>query len=368
MNDHPRKRKPRGLSHKLKNFFSSGDAPRDEPSGSAASVDEGAHAAGVARGKAFEERFDDSPILPLYSEEQMRQAVVDLREMLAEDDSPERKAALNGEIAKGIESFGGHWYQRIDYPERGITSTSNHDWAYIDEGGLNTLGNRLTSEEASILRPWPKWSYIKPILPDVKGKSVLEIGSSNGFFSFRFAELGAKKVTGIEIIRRQYESAVWSTEVLGRDNVTFLNTDALMDLTIPAHDIVFLSEVHNHFLFPLYGLLRLVNLAKERLILDSGITDTSEQGIRLFSAWHEDTKKLIYQHFQLTDGLVMDFLNLVGVSSSKVKRYKAPGRGDHILYDIDTTGLKEAREELGYPEYVKRMVDLDFTPPNETAR
>lgn len=95
--------------------------------------------------------------------------------MLAEDETPERRSALNGEIAKGIESFKGHWFQRIDYPEHWITLTSNREWAYIDEGGLNTLGNRLT---------------------------------------------------GVEIIRPQYESAVWSAEVLKHDTVFFLNTDA----------------------------------------------------------------------------------------------------------------------------------------------
>jgi 2-polyprenyl-3-methyl-5-hydroxy-6-metoxy-1,4-benzoquinol methylase len=322
---------------------------------------------GLARGKAFQERFDESPVAPLYSEEQLQRAVTDLRKMLAEDDTPERKAALQAEIARGIESFRGDWYQRIDYPEHNITSTTNHEWAYIDQGSMNTLSNRLTSEEACILRPWPKWFYIKPIMPDLKGKSVLELGSSNGFFSFRFAEMGANKVTGVEIVRRQQESATWSAEILKHTNVSFLNTDALLDLTIPPHDIVFLSEVHNHFLFPFYGLLRLVNLARERVILDAGVTDTSEQGMNLHTGWHPESNELLYQHFQLSDGLVMDFLNLIGVASSRVKRYKAPDDDTHILYDIDTTGLEEGRERLGYPDYMKRMVRLDFTVPDETV-
>ena len=357
-----RKGRPRGLSRKITKLF--GEKNR-EP---VVEVAESAHMPGLARGKAFGERFDESPVAPLYSEEQMQQAVIDLKKMLAEDDTPERKEALKGDIARGVDSFRGSWYQRIDYPEHNITSTSNHEWAYIDQGSLNTLANRLTSEEACILRPWPKWFYIKPIMPDLNGKSVLELGSSNGFFSFRFSEMGASKVTGVEVVRRQQESAIWSAEILGRTNITFLNTDALLDLTIPAHDIVFLSEVHNHFLFPFYGLLRLVNLARERVILDAGVTHTSEQGMTLHSGWHPETNELIYQHFQMTDGLVMDFLNLIGIPSSKVTRYKAPDNGDHILYDIDTTGLKEGREKLGYPDYMERMVRLDFTPPGETDR
>jgi SAM-dependent methyltransferase len=351
----------RGLSHTIKKLLGEkGRGTAVEP--------ENRHMQGLARGKNFGERFDESPVAPLYSEEQIQQAMIDLRKMLAEDDTPGRKEALKGEIAKRIESFGGSWYQRIDYPEHNITSTSNHEWAYIDQGSFNTLSNRLTSEEACILRPWPKWFYIKPIMPDLKGKSVLELGSSNGFFSFRFSEMGASKVTGVEIVRRQYETAAWSAEILNRTNVSFLNTDALLDLTIPVHDIVFLSEVHNHFLFPFYGLLRVVNLARERVILDAGVTHTSEQGITLHSGWHPETNQLIYQHFQMTDGLVMDFLNLIGVPSSRVIRYKSPDSGDHILYDIETTGLKEWRKKPGYPAYMERMINLDFTPPDETGR
>jgi len=316
--------------------------------------------AGFSPGEDFADRHGDSPILPLYSERQIERAVSDLRRMLAKDDSPECKKALESEIAEGIRSFIGYWFQRIDYPEHNITSTSDHRSVYVDEGGLNTLGNRLTSQEASILRPWPKWSYIKPLLPDLRGKSVLEVGSSNGFFSFRFAEMDANKVTGVEILRQHYESAVWSAKILKHDNITFLNTDAVMDLTVPQHDIVFLSEVHNHFLFPFLGLLRIVNLAKERVIFDTAATYTQNQRLNLFSGWDTKTNTFLYHSFQLTDGLILDFLNLIGVPPSKVTRYAAPPDENHILYDIDTTDLGKTREKFQYPDYLWQMVNMDY--------
>lgn len=302
--------------------------------------------------------FRESLVMPLFNDEQLDQAVTELRKTLEQDESSETKIALTGEISQKIESFYPHWFQRIDYPNYHLTSTSNHAMAYIDEGGLNTLGKRLTSEEASILRPWPKWYYLKPLLPELTGKSVLELGSSNGFFSFRFAELGASEVTGIEIIRSQYESAIWSASILGCQNVKFQNTDVLMDFTIPPHDVVFLSEVHNHFLFPFYGLARIVNLAKETVIFDTGAQDNSDHGLGLSSGWTNDTKSLIYHSFTLSDGLIMDFLNLIGIPPSKVKRYKAPYDHYHILYIIDTRDIQRTREEFGYPEYLRRIVEM----------
>lgn len=307
--------------------------------------------------------FAASPVRALYTEERAVGMVTQLRAMLALDDSPETIAALKSNLARGIEQFWGFWFQRIAYPGQHLTSTSNHRWSNIDAAGyLNTLGGRLTAEEASILRPLPKWLYIEPILPDLRGKSVLEIGSNNGFFSFRFAEAGAASVTGVEIVERAAASATWSKGVLGHHNVEFLTTDFLLDLTLQPHDVVFLSEVHNHFLLPFYGLCRLVNLARETLIFDTGANETPAHTLELVSGWKRDPARLLYHSFQFSDGLLLDFLNLIGIPPERVTRYRAPG-GLHTLYMIDTRGLKERRRELNYPEYLRRVIELEFVPP-----
>jgi SAM-dependent methyltransferase len=307
--------------------------------------------------------FAASPVLPLYTEARALEMVKQLRAMLARDGSPETIAALNSDLARGIEQFWGFWFQRIAYPGQHLTSTSNHSWSNIDEAGLlNTLGGRLTAHEASILRPWPKWLYIEPILPDLRGKSVLEVGSNNGFFSFRFAEAGAASVTGVEIVERATASANWSKGVLGHHNVEFLNTDFLLDLTLQPHDVVFQSEVHNHFLLPFYGLCRLVNLARETLIFDGGASETPAHTLALASGWERDPARLLYHSFLFSDGLLLDFLNLIGIPPERITRYRAPG-GLHTLYMIDTRGVKERRRELNYPEYLRRVIELEFMPP-----
>jgi 2-polyprenyl-3-methyl-5-hydroxy-6-metoxy-1,4-benzoquinol methylase len=313
------------------------------------------------------EPFAASPVRALYTEERAVDMVARLRAMLALDDSPETAAALKSDLARGIEQFWGFWFQRIAYPGKHLTSTSNHRLSNIDDAGyLNTLGGRLTSKEASILRPWPKWLYIEPILPDLQGKSVLEIGSSNGFFSFRFAEAGAASVTGVEIIERTAASARWSKGVLGHHNVEFLNTDFLLDLTLEPHDVVFQSEVHNHFLLPFYGLCRLVNLARETLIFDTGADETPAHTLKLASEWKRDPTRFVYHSFQFSEGLLLDFLNIIGIPPERVTRYRAPG-GVHTLYMIDTRDVRERRQELNYPEYLRRVIDLDFVLPGATG-
>jgi SAM-dependent methyltransferase len=302
-----------------------------------------------------------SPVsLPLYGEEQMAAAVVELREMLKADESPSCQAALATPFAEKLRGFAGAWFQRIDYPDQGLSSTSDHSLAYIDEGSFNTLARRLTSREACILRPHPKWRYLAPLFPPLAGKSVLEIGSSNGFFSFRFADAGAERVTGVEVFRRHCEIARWSAEVLKHDNVRFLTTDFLLDLSIESHDVVFLSEVHNHFLLPFLGLLRLVNLARETLILDTVTSPGPEHGIGLSAGWMPKPRQLIYHSFQLTDGMLLDFLNLVGVSPSKVTRYTAPDEPYHNVYVVDTRDVPATRARRNYPEYLHDVLALKF--------
>ncbi|HEX5216062.1 MAG TPA: DUF1698 domain-containing protein [Vicinamibacterales bacterium] len=305
--------------------------------------------------------FAASPVRELYTEKSAAVMVEKCRAALARDQSPETLAALETDLARQIESFWGYWFQRIDFPEHHISSTSNHKWACPDEGGLNTLGGRLTSDEASILRPYPKWLYIEPILPDLTGKTVLEVGPCNGYFSFRFAEKGAASVTGVEVLERAHASAVWANSVRGFKNVEFLNTDFLLDLNVTARDIVFLSEVHNHFLLPFYGLCRLVNLAKETLIFDTAVTDSPVHHLELTSGWQRDPVRLMFHSFCFSDGLLLDFLNLIGIPPERVTRYRAPGPG-HTLYVIDTRGVKERRREFNYPEYLRRVIELDFVP------
>jgi len=308
-----------------------------------ASMKDGAHAA--------------SQVHDIFDTIDVQEEIKKLLVMLDRDNSLETRAALQSEQAQQAKAFAGHWFQRIDFPALAFSSTSDHATAFIDEGGLNTLGRRLSSTQASILRPYPKWIYLKPRMPDVRGKSVLEVGSSNGFFAFRFAEMGASRVTGIEIVRQQHEAACWSRDVLGYTNVQLLHSDFLTDASIRKHDVVFCSEVVNHFLFPFYGIARLIALANETFVFDTGAVDIPDQYLRLDTGWWVRTEALLYHSFLYSDGLLLDFFNIIGVGPHRVRRYKAPRDQHHILYVVDTSGLAEERTRRGAPPYLAAMLE-----------
>jgi 2-polyprenyl-3-methyl-5-hydroxy-6-metoxy-1,4-benzoquinol methylase len=279
---------------------------------------------------------------PLFAGETLDAMLAELRTRLRQDREQFNPVLLQGPVADGIRAFTGEWFQRIDFPEFGISTTSDRAWAMFDEGGVNTLGRHLTSEEACLLRPWPKWLYLRQLLPDLRGKSAMEVGSANGFFPFRFAEQGATRVTGVDVQKRKHESAVWANRILGWKNVEFVNTDFLVDFTIPAHDVVFVSELINHTLCPMWAVTRLLSLARETLIIDSGVFESQLHAMELSTGWNRGSGAAQMLSYQISDGLLVSFLKVLGVRTAEIVKYVESGAG-HILYLIDTRGVNARR-------------------------
>jgi SAM-dependent methyltransferase len=274
-----------------------------------------------------------SPKNPLMTENELVEHVRLLRQHLAKD----TPTPLPPDVPRG-------WWQRIAIPGTDRFTTSDHDSLEIsDPGFLNRLGNALTAQEGFILRPMPKWAYLKPILPRISGKSILEIGCNNGFFCFEFERLGAVRVTGAEVFEGFIEPARWMAKARG-SIVDFLMTDALLDLSLPVHDIVFMSEVYAHFVDPFFGLLRGINLAKETLVVDNATICSPKNEIDLGAGIDPTTGKMTYHAWILSDGLMLAYLLLCGIPPEKVTRYVAPWP-NHIVYVIDTREVKKYRSE-----------------------
>ena len=158
------------------------------------------------------------------------------------------------------------WFQRIEFPEFGISTTDREDWVLRDAAHDNLFPG-MDPAQAPVLRPQPKFDRFKSALPDVTGKSVLEVGTSCGFFALEFARRGAKRVTGLDIDINNVERAQLCAHALDLRNVRFLFLD-LAECN-DAHDVVFGASLHEHFLFPFYYFARLLCLAKETLILET---------------------------------------------------------------------------------------------------
>jgi SAM-dependent methyltransferase len=274
---------------------------------------------------------DRSPRQPLLTKSELADHVRLLRQNLAKDPP----TPLPPDVPRG-------WWQRIAIPGMGRYTTSDHAILKIsDPGWLNTLGASLTVDEGFILRPMPKWAYLRPIFPDVSGKSILEIGSNNGFFCFEFEELGAAKVTGVEQFDGFIALAQWMAKARG-SAIDFRLADALLDLSLPSHDIVFMGEVYGHFVDPFFGVLRAINLAKEALVIDNATMPTAEYGIDLGAEIDPTTGEMTYHAWMLSDGLMLAYLLLCGIPPEKITRYVAPWP-NHIVYVIDTREVGKFR-------------------------
>lgn len=137
-----------------------------------------------------------------------------------------------------------HWWHTIDLP-----------------GGLRTRGRQRIEEQEFITRNIPQ---------DLSGKSVLDIGANDGYFSFVAEKRNAAKVVAIDV----FQSNKPEDERLGigPDGKKFLKTFALvkrvlnssvtyenMDLfeigSLPtAFDVIFLFGVYYHLLDPERGI------------------------------------------------------------------------------------------------------------------
>jgi 2-polyprenyl-3-methyl-5-hydroxy-6-metoxy-1,4-benzoquinol methylase len=308
----------------------------------------------------FETALSLSPIKSVAAVAPLDDAAARMREEIASDLAPEVQRRVSD--PSNQRWLTGYWYQRIRLP-LGFTTKSDHG-RVIDRGAnpLHNLYGRLTPHEGAIVQPWTKWDYLSKILPDFANKSILDIGSANGFFSLQFAARGASVVNGIEAVKDQVDRATAVAELCGVANVHFFQGDAFYD-SIEPHDVVFLSEVANHSVIPYHALFRVLGLAKETVIFDE------------YTAW--DVHALDYLHLQpytngaahwastcLSERTILTICYLAGVELSQAVRWRDDRASDwkgrrHTTFVIDTRGASERRlGRLHSPNsYLRSMVE-----------
>lgn len=179
------------------------------------------------------------------------------------------------------------WYQRIEFPAHGVSTTDDPANGLMDAAWDNKIGD-LSLEQAALMRPQPKWDHIRTFMPPVAGLEVLEIGSNCGFFSIEFAKAGASRVLGLDVSPPWLDNARWAAGVLGLDRVEFRNVDfmnfsadeqtdpegLLSDATsaIPLpqakFDLVFMSTVIDHLFFPLFAIYKMLRIARQYVVID----------------------------------------------------------------------------------------------------
>lgn len=109
-------------------------------------------------------------------------------------------------------------------------------------------------------------------LPDLTGKSVLDIGAWDGYFSFELERRGAKRVLAVDVWDEGSLQAFLFARDMMKSNVEYLHIDAhdLSPATVGTFDIVLCAGLLYHLRHPLLGLERIRSVTKERLILETG--------------------------------------------------------------------------------------------------
>ncbi len=208
------------------------------------------------------------------------------------------------------------WYQRIEFPEYGLSTTDDPSCLVSDHAWDNWFPG-MEPSDAPRLRPYPKFHRLQHLLPDVSGKTVLDVGCSCGFFALEFARRGARAVTGIDVDGRNVARAQFAAFILKLGNVEFLTADVGVYAT--AHDVVWGASLQEHFFFPFYYFARMLCLARELFLLETHqyMADDDQTVARLDVA---PTSNALGSHaFHLSRKMYLDYLSMLGVPASAVE-------------------------------------------------
>lgn len=102
---------------------------------------------------------------------------------------------------------------------------------------------------------------------DMTGKTILDIGSLNGYFCFEALKRGAKTAVGIEVNPWYINEATLLADCLGL-HAKFRLVDIEKDMIEGQFDYVLCLNVLHHLRDPIAALDKLIALTRERLILE----------------------------------------------------------------------------------------------------
>ena len=144
-----------------------------------------------------------------------------------------------------------------------LESIKNHKWYQTIplSDGRSTPGETGDSEERKL--------GMMRLPADLSGKSVLDIGCNEGFFSFEAEKRGAKRVVAIDKSLEAQEKFHLIKE-LRHSKVEFLFADVLeLDPAgLGQFDIVFFLSVFHHLRYPFNVLDRVFELTREYAIME----------------------------------------------------------------------------------------------------
>jgi tRNA (mo5U34)-methyltransferase len=186
------------------------------------------------------------------------------------------------------------------------------------------FGDGITTKPWHVRRRFARRQRLLRI-PDVTGKTVLDVGAWDGYFSFELERLGAKRVMAIDVWDEGASEAFLLAREHFNSKVEYRRLDAhkLSPDLIGTFDLVLCAGLLYHLRHPLHGLERIRSVTGEQPILETaslipaihewvpyitffpGDNDTGK-----YNSWHEGGFP--------TKQWVIDALQSVGFKRSEV--------------------------------------------------
>ena len=142
--------------------------------------------------------------------------------------------------------------------------------------------------------PGAKFRRFEAALPDVEGKSVLDIGCNAGFYSIEMKRRGAAAVLGIDSDERYLAQARLAAELTGFDSIEFQRLDVYDVAALGrTFDLVIFMGVFYHLRHPLLAL----DLIREHVAGDMLLFQSMQRGSKQVVEVEEDYEFAKTEHF-----------------------------------------------------------------------
>lgn len=139
------------------------------------------------------------------------------------------------------------------------------------------LGHGVLTAPDHFLGDYPRFKFDRfaAALPDVAGRSVLDIGCNAGFYALELKRRGAARVVGIDSDDRYLAQARLAADALGQGDVEFRNV-SVYDIAALGErfDLVVFMGVLYHLRHPLLAL----DLIREHVAGDALLFQTMQRG------------------------------------------------------------------------------------------
>jgi len=142
--------------------------------------------------------------------------------------------------------------------------------------------------------PGAKFRRFERSLPDVRGKSVLDIGCNAGFYSIEMKRRGAASVVGIDSDERYLAQARLAAKLTGYDDIGFEQLDVYDIAGLGrTFDLVIFMGVLYHLRHPVLAL----DLIREHVATDMLLFQSMQRGSKQILQVEEDYEFAEAEHF-----------------------------------------------------------------------